>query len=135
MGASPEKLLSIQNSKLETVALAATQSINQRVLSEITWSDKEKKEHELVSNFIENELLSLNAGQPLIHGPETVSAGWVVVSAPSLPFRTSLFAVVVGGVSSIFPLELDHPDVVVQLLTVVDQLPAHHEGLRKTDAG
>lgn len=53
LGASPELLLNYKNGQLKTVALAGTQKL-QGDPHEIIWKEKEKKEQQLVSDFIED---------------------------------------------------------------------------------
>lgn len=54
MGATPEKLFSLRNASLKTVALAATKkAINSKKLF---WTQKEKEEQNIVTNYLENTL-------------------------------------------------------------------------------
>ena len=52
MGASPEKLVQIQNNQLTTVALASTKAISENR----EWTEKERKEHQLVVDYIADNL-------------------------------------------------------------------------------
>ena len=54
MGASPEQLVHVENSKFTTMALAGTQSY--RCSLDVTWTDKEKYEQQLVTDYIVNKL-------------------------------------------------------------------------------
>lgn len=68
MGASPERLVSIEGKKLKTVALAGTKSISENR----EWTNKEKLEHQLVVDYILEELSELN---PRAEGTETIQLG------------------------------------------------------------
>jgi len=59
MGASPEVLLNYKNGKMITVALAGTQKLNKNT-DEGHWGEKEKKEQQLVSDFIKDALRKNN---------------------------------------------------------------------------
>ena len=75
MGATPEQLLKVENSKFKTVALAGTQKFDAN--SEAIWEKKEKEEQQFVTDFILNELkaesASLNQTEPY-----TFQAGTIV---------------------------------------------------------
>lgn len=75
MGATPEQLLKIEDSKFKTVALAGTQRWNSTV--EAVWEEKEQKEQQFVTDFIVSNLKSevnfLNQSDPY-----TFQAGTVV---------------------------------------------------------
>ena len=75
MGATPEQLLKVENSKFKTVALAGTQKFD--ASSEAIWEKKEKEEQQFVTDFILNELkaesASLNQTEPY-----TFQAGTIV---------------------------------------------------------
>lgn len=53
LGATPERLLQIEDNQLKTVALAGTQIYHE---GEIVWAEKEKKEQQFVSDFIAENL-------------------------------------------------------------------------------
>ena len=53
LGASPELLLSEEHDSLHTIALAGTQAIDGRELSEITWENKEIQEHAFIEEFLD----------------------------------------------------------------------------------
>ena len=73
LGSTPEVLLSGEKDEWYTVALAGTQSLQNGKLPE-TWNDKQRKEQELVTDYIRNCLLAFNI-QPEEKGPYTVRAG------------------------------------------------------------
>lgn len=75
MGATPEQLLKVNDSKFKTVALAGTQKFDAN--SEAIWEKKEKEEQQFVTDFILGELAEeaefLNKTQPY-----TFQAGTIV---------------------------------------------------------
>ena len=75
MGATPEQLLKVEDSKFKTVALAGTQKYDAN--TEAIWEKKEKQEQQFVTDFILNELkaesASLNQTEPY-----TFQAGTIV---------------------------------------------------------
>lgn len=75
MGATPEQLLKVEDSKFKTVALAGTQKFDEN--AEAIWEKKEKEEQQFVTDFILNELkaesASLNQTEPY-----TFQAGTIV---------------------------------------------------------
>jgi len=75
-GASPEKLLSVQNNKLQTMALAGTLPDTHN--NENRWTQKESKEQQLVSDFIKNKLQNWSKAPLAINGPFTISTGKVL---------------------------------------------------------
>lgn len=54
LGATPEKLLSVKENKLETMALAGTQVANNE--SDLIWGTKEKQEQKIVTDYISKSL-------------------------------------------------------------------------------
>lgn len=56
MGATPEKLLSVQDNVLQTMAYAGTQKF--RSETEVVWGEKEKQEQQFVTDFIVKNLES-----------------------------------------------------------------------------
>jgi isochorismate synthase len=59
MGASPEVLLTGDNHKLLTTALAGTQKLDAKDLDQIRWSNKEIEEHAFIELFLESEFNGL----------------------------------------------------------------------------
>lgn len=72
LGATPETLLKIEGHQLFTTALAATQQY-QGIL-DVQWPAKEREEHSMVTNFIEDCLKSM-VNHLKVGEPETVKAG------------------------------------------------------------
>ncbi len=58
MGATPEVLLEVERNKFKTMALAGTQK--DQGISEVTWGEKEKKEQQIVTDSIVENLRNLN---------------------------------------------------------------------------
>jgi isochorismate synthase len=52
LGASPEKLLTVENNQATTVSLAGTREKS----SSVPWSQKEYREQEIVTEYISKEL-------------------------------------------------------------------------------
>ena len=75
MGATPEQLLKIEDSKFKTVALAGTQKFENRSIA--VWEEKETQEQQFVTDFIvsslASEVNSLRQSQPY-----TFQAGSIV---------------------------------------------------------
>jgi isochorismate synthase len=69
MGASPELLCSIENNKLNTVAIAGTKTKNE------SWGEKEIQEQLFVTKYIEQELTALGIEEVQLEGPEDLAAG------------------------------------------------------------
>ncbi len=79
IGASPELLLSLKVTSLQTVALAGTQARPQNIpLADIKWGQKELEEQALVSDYIRDFFHDLGRRSFAEDGPHTVSAGTVV---------------------------------------------------------
>lgn len=72
MGATPEQFVNINNEKLSTVSLAGTQLHNGT--SEITWSNKEVEEQQIVTDYIVSNLNKYSS-QVYKSSPNTVQAG------------------------------------------------------------
>ena len=73
VGASPEKLLSqTKNGTIETIALAGTQSLNKQ--RQVIWSDKEKKEHAWVAQFIRDCCQQLGLNNVIEQKMKTITA-------------------------------------------------------------
>ncbi len=66
MGATPELLLKKEDNKLRTLALAGTKK------PEEEWTEKERKEQQIVTDYIAQQLSDFN---PIISKTETISAG------------------------------------------------------------
>ena len=69
-GATPETLLKVGNAYAKTVALAGTQPVDQ-----VKWTDKEREEQQIVTDFIEEALVEEGVGGFQKFGPFTLRAG------------------------------------------------------------
>lgn len=78
IGASPERLISANGNKLETVALAATQKLGKRAVDEVVWETKEIEEQAYVSKYIDDLLEKSEISDYKRTGPFTSRAGNVV---------------------------------------------------------
>lgn len=72
IGASPEVLLSVDNSSVHTTALAGTKTNGKE-----TWREKEIEEQLFVTDFIEKEMLKAGVTQLQKNGPHTIYTGTV----------------------------------------------------------
>lgn len=72
MGATPELLCNIENNYFKTMALAGTQVAENK--EDVCWSEKEKTEQQLVTDYIVDVLKS-EINNVEVSDPETVKAG------------------------------------------------------------
>lgn len=72
LGATPEKLLHVKDSKFQTMALAGTQQFND--IEEVIWENKEKEEQQFVTDFILENLENVTT-DIAISNPYTYRAG------------------------------------------------------------
>lgn len=75
LGATPESLFSLEKKTFRTMALAGTQKYEQD--TKVIWSEKEKEEQSMVTNFLENTLEKV-VPILMISKPATVKAGNVL---------------------------------------------------------
>lgn len=75
LGATPEQLLKVEDSKFKTVALAGTQKF--QADTEAIWEEKEKQEQQFVTDFIVSSL-ELEVTSLSITEPYTFQAGTIV---------------------------------------------------------
>jgi isochorismate synthase len=76
LGATPEFLLIKKENKYESMSLAGTQPYRQGLDSQnIIWSDKEKEEQQIVTDYITDKLLPHTDGLMEISGPYMLRAG------------------------------------------------------------
>lgn len=75
MGASPEVLLQASGTFGKTMALAGTQSIENKTLSEISWAEKETEEQEYVTLYIRRALTLAGIQAIEETGPQSAAAG------------------------------------------------------------
>ncbi len=78
IGATPEPLVLIKNSVVETISLAGTQKLNEVPPEEIQWPSKEIEEQEIVTRYIEDVLLNFKVRDFQKTGPYTQVAGNLV---------------------------------------------------------
>ena len=79
IGATPELLLSDNNERFKTVALAGTKTLDEsQNLSEIAWIQKEIEEQAFVSRYIINCFKKIRLREFHEHGPKTIQAGSLV---------------------------------------------------------
>ena len=76
LGATPETLLTIKNRQLETMALAGTKAYTGTL--DVNWGEKEKREQELVTQAIVNNLNPLLGANLELEGPVSAKAGNLV---------------------------------------------------------
>lgn len=72
MGASPERLIHINNRKFKTMALAGTQSYINDI--DVPWKSKEKQEQQFVTDYI-LDTIKMNVSNVEVSKPYTVKAG------------------------------------------------------------
>ncbi|MEX0997319.1 MAG: isochorismate synthase [Flavobacteriaceae bacterium] len=75
LGATPESLFSLEKKTFRTMALAGTQRFTEE--SKVMWSDKDKEEQSLVTQFLENTLEKV-VPILMISKPTTFKAGNVI---------------------------------------------------------
>ncbi len=73
MGATPETLLSVQNSQFSIMSLASTQEFKGTL--DVNWSEKEIEEHQIVTDYIVSKVGKVNLQ---VSKPYTVKAGNLV---------------------------------------------------------
>lgn len=78
LGASPELLLQFSKGVFSTYSLAGTQAKNKKKKSKSNWGEKEKKEQQIVSNYIESVVSAHPKVKLMLAGPETVEAGNII---------------------------------------------------------
>ncbi len=74
LGASPEVLLSVNDSETKTYSLAGTQQ-NFAMNGKTVWGKKEIEEQKIVSDYIVQTFKKISKHNPDIDGPVTISAG------------------------------------------------------------
>ncbi len=75
LGATPESLFSLEKKTFRTMALAGTQKYNEE--EKVVWSEKEKEEQSMVTQFLENSLEKI-VPILMISKPTTIKAGNVM---------------------------------------------------------
>jgi isochorismate synthase len=88
MGATPELLLEKKEYTWHTVSLAGTQAFQAE--KTITWSEKLKREQQLVTSYITDQLGELGASVLMVQGPYTAQAGPLSHLKTDISFTSSL---------------------------------------------
>lgn len=89
MGATPEPLLVIEDERVKTVSLAGTQMVTNIELNSPVWSTKEIEEQEIVTNFVEQTLRSLQIENYSKVGPTNYRAANLLHLKTSFEFSKS----------------------------------------------
>lgn len=76
IGATPEVLLKVWDSKVSTYALAGTQAFRGKM--DVEWQEKESEEHRLVEDYISKVFKIYQQNEPLNRIRETIRAGNLV---------------------------------------------------------
>ena len=91
IGATPEPLVKVHDTVIETVSLAGTQKLNGVPVGEVAWHTKEIDEQKIVTSFIENLLYDFGITNYLKNGPYSQQAANLVHLKSTFSFnRTSL---------------------------------------------
>ncbi len=75
IGASPELLISNDEIRFKTAALAGTRKLEDLPLSELAWTQKEIEEQAFVSRYVINCFKKIRLREFDEHGPKTIQAG------------------------------------------------------------
>lgn len=89
MGATPEPLLEVDSESVKTVSLAGTQIATEYQLDSYSWSEKELEEQEIVTNFVERNLRSLQIENYSKIGPTNYRAANLIHLKTSFEFAHS----------------------------------------------
>lgn len=89
MGATPESLLEVDSESVKTVSLAGTQIATEYQLDSYSWSEKELEEQEIVTNFVERNLRSLQIENYSKIGPTNYRAANLIHLKTSFEFAHS----------------------------------------------
>ncbi len=89
MGATPEPLLVIEDEKVKTVSLAGTQISTGADIESYQWSPKEIEEQGIVTDFVDNILLSLEIKNITKTGPENYQAANLIHLKTAFEFPKS----------------------------------------------
>ncbi len=102
LGASPEVFLKEEGNSWETTSLAGTQSIKSTE-EELDWSDKNKKEQAIVTNFIEETLNKSNAINVKKNARETIISGNIAHLQTNFSFQLREEKEIFPLIESLFP--------------------------------
>lgn len=124
LGATPEKLVSIQNGILQTMAYAGTQKFEGTL--EVEWQEKEREEQQFVTDFI-TKTLQPESDEITISNPYTSQAGTL------LHIRTDISAKMKSGFSVKNIIEKLHPTPAVcgQPKDLAKAFILEHEGYNR----
>jgi isochorismate synthase len=75
MGATPETLIQVSSGKGSTMSLAGTQSIEYQLIENIHWGQKELKEHQFVTDYIQESLQKTSVENLIVGETISVQAG------------------------------------------------------------
>jgi len=87
IGASPEVLLNVDGNGFKTYALAGTKA-NTNWNAKTEWSEKDKNEQRIVSDYIAKAFETVSKQAPVITGPETIYAGNVLHLSTSFVYSS-----------------------------------------------
>lgn len=100
MGATPERLIHINQFDFETMALAGTQEYKKSV--DIPWEQKEVKEQEFVTDFILDNL-KVYSNNVKIDGPKTIRAGNLLHLKTAITGKLKSLDLLEGLIKSLHP--------------------------------
>lgn len=127
-GATPEPLLKVHDTVIETVSLAGTQKLNGVQVGEVEWHTKEIEEQKIVTAFIENLLDDFGITNYFKNGPDSQQAANLVHLKSTFSFnRTSLKQTLGEFLSALHPtpsvcgLPKDHAFDLIHLLEKHDR--------------
>jgi len=86
IGATPEPLLVIEDQYVKTVSLAGTQVATDADINSYVWSEKEIEEQDIVTNFVEQTLRSLQIEDYSKFGPTNYKAANLIHLKTSFEF-------------------------------------------------
>jgi isochorismate synthase len=75
MGATPETLLQVSSGIGSTMSLAGTQSVDNQLVENLVWEEKERKEHQFVTDYIRDVLCSAPVDNIEVSETKSVQAG------------------------------------------------------------
>jgi isochorismate synthase len=90
IGATPEPFICSMGDELTTVSLAGTRQYNEKNLEIMNWNNKELKEQEYVTNYIEDILKQFQIKDFIRKGPYTKKAGHLLHLRTDFAFSVQL---------------------------------------------
>jgi isochorismate synthase len=91
IGASPEVLLAVTQNSFRTNSLAGTKIYSSKNANPV-WSEKEKTEQKIVSDFILKQFSKITNENPAVRGPKTLRAGNLVHLLTTYNYRSIKFS-------------------------------------------